>query len=101
MLVFIDESGDPGDPTAPGASDLLVIAVVTFEDHEQARRCTEALDDLARELGRGSAEFKFSRDSHRTRMRVLGAVRHFRFTYHALVFDKRGPWPPREDARSL
>ncbi|MYB41858.1 MAG: DUF3800 domain-containing protein [Chloroflexi bacterium] len=102
VLVFIDESGDAGRAVGQGSSPLLVLAVVTFEDRNEAAECDRAIDDLAQDLGRGSQEFRFSKDSHQTRRRFLDAVSPFRFTFHAFVFDKRGHWPRDEDVgRSL
>ena len=97
VLVFVDESGDAGRGIGQGSSPLLVLAVVTFEDRNEAAECDRAIDDLARDLGRGSQEFRFSKDSHQTRRRFLNAVSPFRFTFHAFVFDKRGHWPRDED----
>lgn len=87
MLAFVDESGDAG--IGPDASPYLVVAVVMFADRAGAERCGRAIEDLARELGRGPQEFRFSKDSHATRRRFLEAVTPFGFTFHAVVFDKR------------
>ena len=97
VLVFVDESGDAGRGIKQGSSPLLVLAVVTFEDRHEAAKCGRAIDGLARDLGRGSQEFRFSQDSHQTRLRFLDAVSPFRFAFHVFVFDKRGPWPRDED----
>lgn len=97
MLVFIDESGDPGRKTTQGSSRFFVLAVVMFDDHEEAARCERAIERFADRLGRGSQEFKFSKDSHRTRLAFLEAVRPFRCAFHAVVFDKAEPRPRDED----
>ena len=65
-----------------------MLAVVMFEDHAEAARCERAIEQLADRLGRGSQEFKFSKDSHKTRLAFLDAVRPFRYRFHAVVFDK-------------
>ncbi len=39
MLVFIDESGDTGLKIDKGSSKYFVIALVIFEDHEEAIAC--------------------------------------------------------------
>ncbi|NNN06950.1 MAG: DUF3800 domain-containing protein [Elusimicrobia bacterium] len=36
MLVFIDESGDTGLKVAQDSSEYFVVALVTFEDHDEA-----------------------------------------------------------------
>ena len=89
MLAFVDESGDAG--VGPDASPYLVVAVVMFADHAEAGRCGRAIEDLAREIGRGPQEFRFSKDSHATRRRFLEAVTPFGYTFHAVVLDKRDP----------
>lgn len=88
MLVFIDESGDPGRKTTQGSSRFFVLAVVMFDDHEEAARCERAIEQLADRLGRGSQEFKFSRDSHKTRLALLDVVKRFRFRYRVFVLNK-------------
>ncbi len=93
MLVFIDESGDPGRSIAQGSSRFFVLAIVMFEDHDEATRCEQAIAALAEQLGRRQQEFRFSKDSHQTRWRFLNAVRPSRFTFHAVVLDKQRSWP--------
>ncbi len=88
MLVFIDESGDPGRKIAQGSSRFFVLAVVIFDDDGEAARCAQAIERLADRLGRGSAEFKFSRDSHRTRLAFIDVVKQFRFRYRVFVLNK-------------
>ena len=88
MLVFIDESGDPGRKTAQGSSQFFVLAVVMFDDHEEAARCAEDIAALAAQLGRGPREFKFSKDSHKTRLSFLDTVKSYRFTYRVFVLNK-------------
>ena len=36
MLVFIDESGDTGRKLEKGSSKFFVVALVIFEDHDEA-----------------------------------------------------------------
>ena len=88
MLVFIDESGDPGRRLAQGSSEFFVLALVMFDDHAEASRCEQAISDLAEELGRGPHEFKFSKDSHNTRTRFLDIVTPYQFSYRAFVLNK-------------
>ena len=88
MLVFIDESGDPGQKIDRGSSEFFVLAVVMFEDHGEAARCERDITNLATALGRGLREFKFSKDSHVTRVRFLDAVRPYGFTYCVFVLNK-------------
>lgn len=38
MLVFVDESGDAGITGKEGPTAFFVVALVLFEDHDQAER---------------------------------------------------------------
>ena len=39
MLGFLDESGDTGLKVSSGSSPFFVVALVTFDDDEEALRC--------------------------------------------------------------
>lgn len=39
MLVFVDESGDPGMKLEGGSTPYFTVALVIFEDHEEATAC--------------------------------------------------------------
>ena len=54
MLVFIDESGDPGLKLHEGSSAYFIISLVVFEDHDEAIACDQKIQLLKRELGRGN-----------------------------------------------
>jgi hypothetical protein len=60
MLVFIDESGDPGFKLNKGSTASFTAALVAFRDHEQARLAQQAIERLAERL-RIRPEFKFSK----------------------------------------
>jgi hypothetical protein len=60
MLVFIDESGDPGFRLGRGSSAVFVTALVAFRDHAQARATHAAIEAAAARLGI-KPEFKFSK----------------------------------------
>lgn len=48
MLVFVDESGDPGLKIDKGSSPLFIVALVLFEDNEDAKACDTRIDLLRR-----------------------------------------------------
>ena len=48
MLVFVDESGDPGMKLGAGSSDLFVLTAVLFQDRDEALRC----DSVSRQSAR-------------------------------------------------
>jgi hypothetical protein len=89
MLAFVDESGDAGLKFGQGSSDCFTVAVVIFEDREQALACNGAINRLRTELGFDSRqEFKFNKCSRPVRERFLSVVAAFRFRYHAVVLNK-------------
>lgn len=80
MLVFIDESGDPGMKLDRGSSAFFSVAVVVFDSVEDARSCQETILELRSKLAmRDRAEFHFHRDSHERRIAFLSAVSSERF----------------------
>ena len=60
VLVFIDESGCAGFKLARGSTPYFVVAMVVFEDHDEANRVDGAIDSLRAPI-RHKAEFKFSK----------------------------------------
>jgi hypothetical protein len=60
MLVFIDESGDPGFRLEKGSSSVFVAALVAFRDPAQARAAHATIEATAARL-RIKPEFKFSK----------------------------------------
>lgn len=89
MLVFIDESGDPGLKIDQGSSPLFTIGLVVFEDHDEAQACDDRITLLKRELGwREDSEFHFKTNSNRVRQAFLEAVAPYNFFYYGIVIDK-------------
>jgi hypothetical protein len=89
MLVFIDESGDSGLKLEQGSSKYFTIALVAFEDREEAIACDQRIGLLKRELGwSGNSEFHFNKNSIRVRKIFLEAVLPYDFFYYGVVIDK-------------
>ena len=62
MLVFLDESGDPGMKLSGGSSDLFIVTLVIFNDHDEAQAADDRVRLLRQELGVNEAfEFKFNK----------------------------------------
>lgn len=60
MLVFIDDSGDPGFKLEKGSTSHFVIAMVIFDDTLEAEKTALAIKELRRELQfSDNSEFKF------------------------------------------
>jgi hypothetical protein len=61
MLVFIDDSGDPGFKLDKGSSRYFVVACVIFDDNLDAEEAALKIKRLRRTLGwRNEQEFKFN-----------------------------------------
>lgn len=89
MLVFIDESGDPGLKTERGSSRFFTVSLVVFEENEEAEACDQRINLLRREIrwSEGS-EFHFKRNSDKVRQAFLTAVSPYSFFYYGIVIDK-------------
>jgi hypothetical protein len=62
MLVFIDESGDPGFKFKKGSTPVFTAASVAFHDHKRARITQAAIESVAARL-QIRPKFKFSKYS--------------------------------------
>jgi hypothetical protein len=75
MLVFIDESGDSGLKLDEGSSRFFTVAMVVFEDYDEATACDQKIGLLKRELGwKPESEFHFKNNSDKARKAFLEAV---------------------------
>src|SRR5215469_8960978 len=87
MLVFIDESGDPGIKAA--SSPYFVVTLVWFDEHQIAQdvECRIAL--LRKELGvPEDFEFHFSKIKREWRKAFLLAVAPYEFFYFSMIVNK-------------
>jgi hypothetical protein len=87
MLVFIDESGDPGFKLKKGSSAVFVAALVAFRDPAQARAAHSAIEAAALRL-KIKPEFKFSKCRPEVRDAFFAAVQRFDFRVRAIVVEK-------------
>lgn len=60
MLVFIDESGDPGFKMEKGSSPVFVTSMVIFDEKERAAEAQQRIISLRNSLG-VKPEFKFNK----------------------------------------
>ena len=96
MLVFLDDSGDPGFKVEQGSSPSFVIALVIFDDDLEAEKCAVAIKELRRELGLSDQyEFRFSGTKKAFRLAFLNIVARFQFRVRAIVMHKRRIYGPR------
>jgi hypothetical protein len=94
MLVFIDESGDPGFKLARGSTPVFVAALVAFKESDEAKNCGAAIDALAVRHKIGG-EFKFSKSRPEVRDAFFRAIIHFDFCVRAIVVTKERIYSPR------
>ncbi len=89
MLVFIDDSGDPGFKLDKGSSKHFVIACVIFDDNLDAEETSLKIKRLRRTLKwRDDHEFKFSKASKDIRLAFLNEIKGCNFRIRAIVADK-------------
>lgn len=87
MLVLIDESGDAGFKLVRGSSSHFVVAMVVFDDFDEAERAGAAIDALRTRL-RIKTEFKFSKSHDDIKDAFFDCVCGHCFRVRALVVDK-------------
>lgn len=89
MLVFIDDSGDPGFKMEKGSSKTFIICCVIFEDELEAEKTALKIKELRRKLGKSDKfEFKFNKCSKKFRIAFLKRVADSKFGVRAIVMRK-------------
>lgn len=90
MLVFIDDSGDPGFKLNKGSTSHFIIAMVIFDDELEAEKTAVAIKELKREIGlNDNAEFRFFKTCQDYRVKFFKKVNKFNFRIRCLVVDKK------------
>ena len=89
MIIFIDDSGDPGFKIQKGSTQHFAIAMIIFDDPLEAEKTAVAIKDLRRSLGfPDDVEFKFFNSSSRVKEQFLKTINQFQFRIRVLVVDK-------------
>jgi hypothetical protein len=89
MLVFIDESGDPGMKLGGGSSPYFVVTLILIEDPEEATALEQRIVLLKRELGLSpNFEFHFSQLKGVWREEFLQAVSRYEWFSYTVVINK-------------
>jgi hypothetical protein len=89
MLVFIDDSGDPGFKLDKGSTSHFIIAMVIFDDELEAEKTAVAIKELKRKIGfREQTEFRFFKTRRDFRIKFLKTINKFNFRIRCLVVDK-------------
>jgi hypothetical protein len=88
LLVFIDESGDPG--MKPGKSSrYFVVSAVVFTNDEAANECDRRITRLRQALKfPPQSEFHFNRNNRAARERFFNEVAIDDFIYFAFILNK-------------
>lgn len=87
MLVFIDESGDPGFKLSKGSSQTFAITMVIFHSAEDALLTTKLIFALQSEL-RIKPEFKFSKLSSRNKDIFFTRISACNFSTRTIIVQK-------------
>ena len=89
MLIFIDDSGDPGFKIERGSTPYFVISMVIFDDNLEAEKIAVAIKELKRKTKfSDNVEFRFFKAHKKYRIMFLNAVNVFKFRVRCLVVDK-------------
>lgn len=89
MLIFIDDSGDPGFKVEKGSSAVFVIALIIFDDHLVAEETSIALKRLRRGLKfPDTMEFKYHKSRKEIKEKFLETCAKFHFRVRAIVVKK-------------
>lgn len=93
MLVFIDESGDPGFKVEKGSSPVFVVSMVIFDSETDAKTTHDAIEQLRRELG-VEPEFKFNKLYNPHKDQFFDVIAHQRFRTRSIVVQKHLVYSP-------
>lgn len=89
MLVFVDDSGDPGFKTQKGSSPVFVISLVIFDDPLEAEKTSLAIKELRRTLKVNDLyEFKFNKCDKRFKKAFFKTVLSRLFRIRAIAVKK-------------
>lgn len=89
MLVFVDDSGDPGFKVEKGSSAVFVIALVIFDDDLEAEKTAVEIKQLKRDLKfPDGVEFKFHKSRIQIKRAFLRKVSGYKFRIRAIAVKK-------------
>lgn len=89
MIIFIDESGDPGLKNKKDSSPLFVISLVIFENDEDSTEVARLIEVYKKKIKYSpSYEFKFRKTKRKIIIGLLESIQFGKFKIRALVLDK-------------
>lgn len=89
MLIFIDDSGDPGFKVEKGSSAVFIIALVIFDDPLDAEETALKIKRLKQSMKLSdNFEFRFNKCRKEFRCKFLSTIADSRFRIRAIVMRK-------------
>ena len=89
MLVFIDDSGDPGFKVSKGSTSVFVVGLIIFDDPLVAEETALKIKKMRRELKLSdNFEFKFNKCNKNFRCKFLETIKSSKFRIRAIVIQK-------------
>jgi hypothetical protein len=89
MIIFIDESGDPGYKVEKGSSTVFIIIMVGIKEDLEAEEISERIGKLKEEMGKSvNHEFKFNKMTKQERIKFLLKTSKFEFEIRSLILFK-------------
>jgi hypothetical protein len=96
MLIFIDDSGDPGFKFDKGSTSHFIISMVIFDDELEAEKTAVEIKELKRRIGfSDQTEFRFFKTNNRYKIKFLETISKFDFRIRCLVVDKKKVYSPQ------
>ena len=95
MLVFVDESGDAGLKLCSGSSSHFTVALLIFDDREEAQRADNHVTTIRRQCKlRPDFEFHFHKLKKSIRTTFLIEMIQFKFRYVCIAINKAELYGP-------
>lgn len=89
MIIFIDESGDPGFKIQSGSSKFFVLILVIFDNELNAQNASDRIKKFKSDMKKSSKyENKFNKLEKFERILFLEEIKHCRFSIRGLIVDK-------------
>jgi len=89
MIIFIDESGDPGFKTEKDSSLFLVISLLIFDKEEDSVETSQVVEVYRKKIKYSSSyEFKFRKTKKKIIIGLLESVKHCKFRIKSIILDK-------------
>jgi Protein of unknown function (DUF3800) len=95
MLVFVDESGDPGTKGRKGSSEFFIVTAVLFNENDAAQACDDRIENIRAELRMNpKSEFHFNKCCEDHRTHFLQGISGMDFFYISFVLNKAKLYGP-------